>query len=138
MAWYLMTICLRLQMGRSVFHHLGHRLVFECNLILYVTTKSYLTKCLGENKGADQLRGNRCMDSTIRLLLKSELSFLCLYRSVYLGPVRKPNCWFSHEAAQSCMLSRNGPVKIQWCGNPSSGSMNTCSLLTSNKFDYKL
>ena len=26
-------------------------------------------------------------------------SFLCLYRSVYVGPVRKPHCWLSHEAA---------------------------------------
>ena len=26
--------------------------------------------------------------------------FLCLYRPVYVGPVRKPHCWFSHEAAQ--------------------------------------
>ena len=25
---------------------------------------------------------------------------LCLYRSVCVGPVRKPHCWFSHEAAQ--------------------------------------
>ena len=26
-------------------------------------------------------------------------SFLCLYRPVCVGPVRKPHCWFSHEAA---------------------------------------
>ena len=26
-------------------------------------------------------------------------SFLCLYRPVCIGPVRKPHCWFSHEAA---------------------------------------
>ena len=26
-------------------------------------------------------------------------SFLCLYRSVCVRPVRKPHCWFSHEAA---------------------------------------
>ena len=56
--------------------------------------------CLGENKGADQLRGNReadqrlCFrysDSTIPLLLKSEISssFLSLYRPVCVGPVRK-------------------------------------------------
>ena len=31
-------------------------------------------------------------------------SFLRLYRSVCVGPVRKPHCWFSHEAAQ--MISR--------------------------------
>ena len=70
------------------------------------------TICICENKGADQLRGNReadqrlCFrysDSTIPLLLKSEISsfycFLCLYRPVCVGPVRKPHCWFSHEAA---------------------------------------
>ena len=27
-------------------------------------------------------------------------SGLCLYRSVCVGPVRKPHCWFSHEAVQ--------------------------------------
>ena len=26
-------------------------------------------------------------------------SFLCLYKSVCVGPVRKPHCWFSHETA---------------------------------------
>ena len=45
-----------------------------------------LTKCLGENKGADQLRGKReadqrlcfrCTDSTILLLLKSKISSFC-------------------------------------------------------------
>ena len=71
------------------------------------------TICIGENKGADQLRGNReadqrlCFrysDSTIPLLLKSEVSscFQCLYRSVCVGPVRKPHCWFSHEVAHFC------------------------------------
>ena len=69
------------------------------------------TICIGENKGADQLRSNceadqrlcfRFSDSTIPLLLKSEISssFLSLYRLVCVGPVRKPHCWFSHEAAQ--------------------------------------
>ena len=68
------------------------------------------TNCIGENKDADQLRGNReadqhlCFrysDSTVPLLLKSKVSssFLCLYRPVCVGPVRKPHCWFSHEAA---------------------------------------
>ena len=27
-------------------------------------------------------------------------SFRCLYRSICVGPVRKPHCWFSHEVAQ--------------------------------------
>ena len=75
------------------------------------------TICIGENKDADQLRGYReadqrlCFrysDSTIPLLLKSEFqassSFLCLYRPVCVGPVRKPHCWFSHEAAHLLKL----------------------------------
>ena len=73
------------------------------------------TICIGENKDADQLRGNReadqrlCFrysDSTIPLLhmyihpkFQASSSFLCLYRPVCVGPVRKPHCWFSHEAA---------------------------------------
>ena len=69
------------------------------------------TICIGENKDADQLRGNReadqhlCFrytDSTIPLLLKSEI--LRLYRPVCVGPVQKPHSWFSHEAAQITML----------------------------------
>ena len=67
--------------------------------------------CIDENKDADQLRGHReadqrlCFrysDSTLPLLLKSKISssLLCLYSSVCVGPVRKPHCWFSHEAAQ--------------------------------------
>ena len=54
------------------------------------------TICIGENKGADQLRlCFRYSDSTVPL----SSSFLWLYRSVYVGPVRKPHCWFSHKAA---------------------------------------
>ena len=69
------------------------------------------TICIGE-KDADQLRSNReadqrlCfryLDSRIPHLLKSEISsfssFLCLYRSVCVGPGRKLYCWFSHETA---------------------------------------
>ena len=72
------------------------------------------TICIGDNKDADQLCGNReadqrlCFrysDSTIPLLLKSEISsFLCLYRLVCVGPVRQPHCWFSHETAQIMWL----------------------------------
>ena len=68
------------------------------------------TICIGENKDADQLRGNRkadrnreadqrlCFrysDSTTPPLLTSKFqassSFLCLYRTVCVGPVRKPH-----------------------------------------------
>ena len=70
------------------------------------------TICLGENKGADQLRSDceadqrlcfRYSDSTIPLLSRSKFPvsshLLCLYSPVCVGPVQKPHCWFSHEAA---------------------------------------
>ena len=70
------------------------------------------TICIGENKGADQLRGNReadqrlCFrhsDSIIPLLLKSEISNFYLFSvTVQVNLcriVRKPHCWFSHEVA---------------------------------------
>ena len=71
------------------------------------------TICICENKGADQLHSNceadqrlcfRYTDSTITLLSKSKISslyshLLCLYSPVCVGPVGKPYCWFSHEAA---------------------------------------
>ena len=61
------------------------------------------TICIGENKGADQLRGNR--EATLWRLFylnpkfQASSSFLCLYRPVCVRPVRKPHCWFSYEAA---------------------------------------
>ena len=63
------------------------------------------TICIGENKGADQLRGNREADqrlcfrysaSTVPLLsnpkFQASSSFLCLYGLACVGPVRKPHC----------------------------------------------
>ena len=35
-------------------------------------------------------------------------SFLCLYRSVCVGPVRKPHCWFFHETARIFACVHNG------------------------------
>ena len=71
------------------------------------------TICIGENKDADQLPGNREGDHAFffatrivqflfDLYPKFQASsyFLCLYSPVCVGPVRKPHCWFSHEAAQ--------------------------------------
>ena len=70
------------------------------------------TICIGENKDADQLRGNREADQRLCFRywdlfyfspkFQASSSFLCLYRPVCVGPVRKPHCWFSHEAAQMC------------------------------------
>ena len=50
-------------------------------------------------------------DSTFHLLLKFQASssFLCLYRPVCVGPVRKPHCWFSNEAAHFC-FSLSPPI----------------------------
>ena len=71
------------------------------------------TICIDKNKGADQLRGNheadqhlffatRIVQFLLYLTPKFQASsyFLCLYRLVCVGPVRKPHCWFSHEEAQ--------------------------------------
>ena len=69
------------------------------------------TICIGENKDADQLRGKlisafvfatRIVQFLFYLNPKFQASgsFLCLYRPVCVGPVRKPHCWFSHEVAQ--------------------------------------
>ena len=41
-------------------------------------------------------------------------SFLCLYRPVCVGPVRKPHCWFSHEEAHTIHITRdNAPYNYQ-------------------------
>ena len=77
------------------------------------------TICIGENKDADQLRAQISFAVTAKLIsafvfatrivqfllyfnpkFQASSSFLCLYRSVCVGPVRKPHCWFSHEVAQ--------------------------------------
>ena len=71
------------------------------------------TICIGENKDADQLRGNREADQRfvfatrivqflfyLNTKFQDSSSFLCLYRLVCIGPVRKPHCWFFHEVAQ--------------------------------------
>ena len=70
---------------------------------------------IGENKDADQHRGDReadqrlCFATWIVQFLfylnpkfQASSSFLCLYRLVFVGPVRKPHCWFSNEAAHLC------------------------------------
>ena len=76
------------------------------------------TICIGENKSTDQLRSNceadqrpfffatRIVQFLFYLNSKFQASsfFLCLYRSVCVGPVRKPHCWFSHEVAHILSL----------------------------------
>ena len=36
-------------------------------------------------------------------------SHLCMYSSVFVGPIRKPHCWFSHVAAIS-KLAEHPPI----------------------------
>ena len=76
------------------------------------------TICIGENKDADQLRGYRAFLFATRIVqflfylnpkFQASSSFLCLYRPVCVGPVRKPHCWFSHEAAQRLILAKMHP-----------------------------
>ena len=79
------------------------------------------TICMCENKDADQLRSNceadqhlcfRYSNSTLPLLLKSEISSFWLFSlSVQLGLCRTCSettllCWFSHTAAQIGLLDQ--------------------------------
>ena len=77
------------------------------------------TICLGENKGADQLRSNCEADPVTAKLISAFVfatrivqflfylnpkfqdssSFLCLYSPVCVGPGRKAHCLFSHDVA---------------------------------------
>ena len=79
--------------------------------------------CIGENKGADQLRSHCIADHAfvfdiwiVQILnfinpkFQATSLLLCLYRSVCVGPVRKPHCWFSHEAAQ-LLFTFQAPVR---------------------------
>ena len=63
------------------------------------------TACICENKGAFVF-ATRIVQFLFYLNLKFQVSgsFLCLYRSICVGPVRKPHCWFSHEAAQIILI----------------------------------
>ena len=64
-----------------------------------------------ENKGADQLHGNReadqrlCFrytDSTIPLLLKSEISSFKPASVLCVGPGKKNKLWFPHAKGSFC------------------------------------
>ena len=79
------------------------------------------TICIGENKDADQLLGNREADERLcfrnRIVqfffnlnpkLQASSSFLRLYRPVCVGPVRKPHCWCSND--HSRMTKKNIPA----------------------------
>ena len=73
------------------------------------------TICIGENKDADQLISAFVFATQIVQFLfylnqkfQASSSFLCLYRPVCVGPVRKPHCWFSYEAAHILRSIRHG------------------------------
>ena len=74
------------------------------------------TICIGENRDADQLRGNR-----LNPKFQASSSFLCLYRPVCVRPVRKPHCWFSHKTAHmivaliiGLMLVKPSLLRTMW------------------------
>ena len=88
------------------------------------------TICIGENKDADQLRGNREADQRLcfRYFLfflnpkfQASSSFLCCYRSVCVGPGRKP-----------LVFPRDGSFNIT-CMLKFKTLMNTCMLAISLK-----
>ena len=74
------------------------------------------TICIGENKDADQLRGNREADQRLCFRYTDSTippsSFLCFYSPVCVRPVRKPHCWFSHEVALFNMIVNKFGIKL--------------------------
>ena len=76
--------------------------------IIYVYMSPIVRKwdyCLCENKGAKLISAFVFATRIVQFLFylnpkfQASSSFLYLYRPVCVGPVRKPHCWFSHEAA---------------------------------------
>ena len=72
-----------------------------------------LTICIGENKGQISFAVTAKLISafvfstrTVQFLFylhpkfQASSTFLCLCSFVCVGPVQKPHCWFSHQAAQ--------------------------------------
>ena len=68
------------------------------------------TTCICENKAIDQLRSNLISTFVFTTRIVQFLFFLnpkfpasghllCLYSLVCVGPVQKPHCWFSRDAA---------------------------------------
>ena len=84
------------------------------------------TICIGENKGAGQLISAFVFATLIvqflfylNLKFQASSSFLCLYSLVFVRPVRKPHCWFSHEMVH--LSKYNGSVysvSAQLFGSP--------------------
>ena len=85
------------------------------------------TICICENKCADQLRSYCEADHTFvfAALIVQFLYFLnpkfpvsshllCLYSPICVGPVRKPHCSFSHEAAQLLQINHSLFIQIDF------------------------
>ena len=101
------------------------------------------TKCFCENKGTDQLSGNReadqllcfrCTDSTILLLLKSEISCYPASVTVQAGLCQtwsEPKL-FSHAQAQICFQAG----ALLACGIVNSGVRNECDPALALLSDY--
>ena len=67
--------------------------------------------CICKNKDVDQLHG------TIPLLPKFQASrhLLYLYSLVCVGPGRKPECWFSHDAAHIIIMQYFSCFQLTEC-----------------------
>ena len=58
---------------------------------------------------------------------------LCLNSPVCVGPVRKPHCWFSHEAAQLMILQDHCIRKPTICICETKGADQLCSNYTADQ-----
>ena len=60
----------------------------------------FISKCLVLKALEFEVHINLGYQNTLNPKFQASSQLLCLYKSVCVGPVRKPHCWFSHEAAQ--------------------------------------
>ena len=84
-------------------------LVAQCFMLCKLHMMGKPTICICENKGAVTAKlisvfvfATRIVQFLFYLNPKFQASscHLWLYSPVCVGPVRKPHCWFSHEAAE--------------------------------------
>ena len=120
--WFKPTVhtCAFVLLNLFLKSHKPVRIMFMIPFCKHVLAKVILVPCsvnvthtMGQcwSREGDNLQCSHCSpystyfrytDSTVPLLLKFQASssFLCFYRPVCVGLVRKPHCLFSHEAAQ--------------------------------------
>ena len=81
--------------------------VMNSNQSAYAKTKAQISFAVTAKLISAFVFATRKVQFLLYLTPKFQASslLLCLYRSVCVGPVRKPHCWFSHEVAHTFVSS---------------------------------